>query len=371
VAHPPAPPAADEVVTAGGEAEPRSRELATLHALSRALADPTSRRDVVERALAALIAMRWCAHGAGWLREGDGAPVLVAASWPDDGRGGERGPGIADVEAALASPTSPTSRARGGWRLIPVADAAVLGLHGGPEAAPAFLVAIDDVVAAALEHALLRQRLAEQEAQRTRLMRALLMAQEEERSRIARDLHDQIGQALTAMLITLDRSLERAEPTALGQLRELAAVTLADVRRIALDLRPAVLDDLGLEAAVSRYARALHERYGLDVDVRIGLPRRLSRQQETVLYRVVQEALTNVVRHARAGVVSVVGSDAGGRVQLVVEDDGGGFEPAALAPSEQLGLLGMRERVEGLGGSLRIESSRGAGCRVHVRLPLR
>jgi signal transduction histidine kinase len=353
---------------AGGEAERRHHELETLHALARALAAPTSRRDVVERALATLIALRWCAHGAAWLREGEGTPVLVAASWPDDGRGGEQGPAIADVEAALANPTS---RAREGWWLVPVADVAVLGLHGGPEAAPAFLVSVADVVAAALEHALLRQRLAEQEAQRTRLVRALLMAQEEERSRIARDLHDQIGQALTAMLITLDRSLERAEPTALGQLRELAAVTLADVRRIALDLRPAVLDDLGLEPAVERYARELRERYGLDVDVRIRLPRRLSRQQETVLYRVAQEALTNVVRHARAGVVSVVADADGDRVQLVVDDDGGGFEPAALTPSEQLGLLGMRERVELLGGALRVESAPGAGCRVHARLPLR
>jgi signal transduction histidine kinase len=363
-----APPAADDVATAGGEAERLRHERATLHALARALAAPTSRRDVVERALATMIAMRWCAHGAAWLREGEGPPVLVAASWPDDGRGGAPGPGGADVEAALARPTR---RTRAGWRLIPIADAAVLGLHGGREVAPAFSVAIDDVVAAGLEHALLRQRLAEQEAQRSRLVRALLSAQEEERSRIARDLHDQIGQALTAMLITLDRGLERSEPTALGQLRELAALTLADVRRIALDLRPAMLDDLGLEPAVERYARELQERYGLVVDVCIRLPSRLSRPQETVLYRVVQESLTNVVRHARAGVVSVVAHADDGRVELVVDDDGGGFEPGALAPSEQLGLLGMRERVELLGGALRIESSRGAGCRVHVRLPLR
>jgi signal transduction histidine kinase len=124
-------------------------------------------------------------------------------------------------------------------------------------------VAIDDVVAAGLEaHALLRQRLAEKEAQRSRLLRALLTAQEEERSRISRDLHDQIGQALTAMLIGLDRNLERPTPTALGQLRSSPSLTLADVRRIALDLRPSVLDELGLEAAVERYARELHERYG-------------------------------------------------------------------------------------------------------------
>ena len=368
MSHPAAPPSADGVATAGGEAERRTRELESLHALSRAVADTTSRRDVVERALTTLIGMRWFTCGEGWLQDGDAPPLSVAVSCPDGGRGCATRPSGADVEATLASGAV---RDRDGWRLIPVAGAAVLGLHGGHEASASFLAAVTEMVAAALKRTHLHQRLAEKEAQRSRLMRALLTAQEEERTRIARDLHDQIGQALTAMLIGLDRSLERPDAAALAQLRELASVTLADVRRIALDLRPSVLDELGLEAAVTRYARELHERYRLDVAVLITLPRRLARQEETVLYRVVQEALTNVVRHARAREVSIVATARGGAVRLVVEDDGVGFDPAALTPAEQIGLLGMRERVELVGGSLRIESARGAGCSVHARVPER
>jgi signal transduction histidine kinase len=331
------------------------------------VADAPSRREVVERALGTLIGLGWFSCGHGWLSDDAGPPAVVAAACPDATVACLPRPTPADVAATLAK-GQPSERH--GWRLIPVAGAAVFGLHGGPHVSPSFLAAVTELVAAALKRSHLHQRLAEKEAQRSRLMRALLTAQEEERSRISRDLHDQIGQALTAILLGLDRNLERVDLRALTELRELAAVTLADVRRIALDLRPSVLDELGLAAAVQRYARELHERYALDVHVLVTLPKRLSSQEETVLYRVAQEALTNVVRHAQAGEVSIVATARGGSVQLVVEDDGVGFDPAALAPAEQIGLLGMRERVELLGGSFRIESAPGAGCSVHARIPL-
>jgi len=288
--------------------------------------------------------------------------------------------GAADpaLEEAIAEATLAAGEPQrhGGWWLIPVAGEGVLGLADGPDVTRSFLLGVAEVVAATAQAGGLRRSLEEKESQRSRLLQALLTAQEEERGRIARDLHDQIGQSLTAILMALDRQLERPDPAAvdardeLGRLRGLTAVTLADVRRIALDLRPSVLDELGLAAALRRFARELHERFAIPVTVLAEVPERLPPQVETVLYRVAQEALTNVVRHARATEASIVVTVSRGAVQLVVEDDGVGFDPESLAPAERIGLIGMRERLELLGGSLRLESVPGGGCSVHGRLPL-
>ncbi len=301
-------------------------------------------------------------------------PAEHGSRWRTVGFGAEGGrPAATIVEAATAAGGP---RRHEGWWLIPVADEGVLGLGGGPDVSGSFLLGVAEVVTATAQGGRLRRSLEEKETQRSRLLQALLTAQEEERGRIARDLHDQIGQSLTAMLLGLDRQLERSAPAADGardelrRLRSLTAVTLADVRRIALDLRPSVLDELGLAAALRRFARELHERYGIAVTVLVEVPERLPAQVETVLYRVAQEALTNVVRHARAAEASIVVTVAGGFVQLVVEDGGVGFDPTALAPAERIGLIGMRERLELLGGGLRLESAPGSGCSVHGRLPL-
>lgn len=351
-------------------ADRRTRELETLHGLSKAIAESLESAEVVERSLATLIDMGWFSCGEAYLSEAGQLDTVAVGLCPFDdvAECPLRPKLLLEVEEVLAAGEL---RHKDGWHLVPVGRQALLALSGGVDVSTSFLAAVTEMVAAALKRTQLHQRLAEKEAQRSRLLHALLSAQEEERGRISRDLHDQIGQALTAMLLGLDRNLERQEPGSLAKLKELAAVTLADVRRIALDLRPSVLDELGLEAAVKRYARDLHERYGLEVSVLITLPGRLPRQEETVLYRVAQEALTNVVRHAGAASVSIVATVTGGAVQMVVEDDGGGFDPEVLAPAEQVGLMGMRERLELLGGSLRIQSSRGEGCSVHARLPLR
>jgi signal transduction histidine kinase len=301
-------------------------------------------------------------------------PAEHGLRWRTVGFGAKGGrPAATIVEAAMAAGGP---RRHEGWWLIPVAGEGVLGLGGGPDVSGSFLLGVAEVVTATARGGRLRRSLQEKEAQRSRLLQALLTAQEEERGRIARDLHDQIGQSLTAMLLGLDRQLERSAPAADGahdelrRLRSLTAVTLADVRRIALDLRPSVLDELGLAAALRRFAREVHERYGIAVTVLVEVPERLPAQVETVLYRVAQEALTNVVRHAQAAGASIVVTVSGGFVQLVVEDDGVGFDPAALAPAERIGLIGMRERLELLGGGLRLESAPGSGCSVHGRLPL-
>jgi signal transduction histidine kinase len=252
---------------------------------------------------------------------------------------------------------------------VPVPPHGALVLHGRPEVEEAwlraFLEALAGPLATALENARLYEALAEKEAQRARLLKAWLKAQEEERARIARELHDEVGQALTGLILGLEGLPgDRAEA-----LKELARHTLTEVRRLALDLRPSVLDHLGLEAALRRYVREYAERTGVEVDLSLHLTRPLPQELETVVYRVVQEALTNVARHsgsprASVGVVEVLGE-----VRVFVEDEGRGFDPEAVDPGRQ-GLLGMRERVELLGGRLSVESAPGQGTRVQVRLPI-
>lgn len=348
----------------------RNLELETLLELSRALEGAATGFEAAGLALRTLVAEGRFAAGQAWWRAEDRSRwrTIAVGAGADDAR--------PDEAIAVAVTVGEGPRRHEGWWLIPVADEGVLGLGGGPDVSTSFLLGVAEVVAATAQGGRLRRSLEEKEAQRSRLLQALLTAQEEERGRIARDLHDQIGQSLTALLLGLDRQLERLDPATDGahgelrRLRSLTAVTLADVRRIALDLRPSVLDELGLAAALRRFGRELHERYGIAVTVLVEVPERLPQQVETVLYRVAQEALTNVVRHARAAEASIVVTVSRGSVQLVVEDDGVGFDPTALAPAERIGLIGMRERLELLGGSLRLESAPGGGCSVHGRLPL-
>ena len=203
-------------------------------------------------------------------------------------------------------------------------------------------------------------------------LRRVVAAQELERRRLARELHDETGQALTSILLGL-RSLEDFvdsddERAAVADIRRLTVDTLQSVRRLAVELRPKALDDFGLEAALERLRGTFREQTGLALDfvARLG-DEQLSPEVATALYRIVQEALTNVVKHAQADAVSILLTRKNGRVGLVIEDDGRGFDPAS--PAEGFGLQGMRERVELLGGSLQIESRSGAGTTVAVEVP--
>jgi signal transduction histidine kinase len=354
------------------EAGRRTRELETLHLLAEAVADTSQASEVLERSLTALLEMGWFTCGEALLRQALGRPlvtVTVGLCPFDPLRACPKRPDlIAEGEPVLAA--GDVSRT-GDWLLVPIDDVALLALSGGDDVSQGFLGAVVDVMRASLKHTHLHQRLAEKEQQRSRLLRAFLTAQEEERGRISRDLHDQIGQALTALLLGLDQNIDHPDSRSLHRLKELTSVTLSDVRRIALDLRPSVLDELGLDAGLRRYARDIHERYDLDVSVLVNLPSRLDHQEEIVLYRVVQEGLTNIVRHASAGHGSVVVTSYNSYVQCVIEDDGIGFDEEALLPGEQVGLMGMRERLEVLGGSLRIESEPGQGTALYARLPVR
>jgi signal transduction histidine kinase len=205
-------------------------------------------------------------------------------------------------------------------------------------------------------------------------LRRVVEGQELERRRLARELHDETGQALTSILLGLKRveeakSREDARDAAVG-LREQIVVTLQSVRRLAVELRPQALDDFGLVPALERLGEAFTEGSGITVDVQANLDsQRLPAEIETALYRIVQEALTNVAKHAAATRVSVVVTRREGLVMAVVEDDGHGFG-AAGGEGAGLGLVGMKERVGLLGGRLAIESTEGAGTTIVAEVPL-
>ena len=199
-------------------------------------------------------------------------------------------------------------------------------------------------------------------------LRRIVAAQELERQRLARELHDETGQALTSILLGL-KQLEGAEsPEALHALRELVVATLQDVRRLAVELRPKVLDDFGLVPALERLTQGFAEHTGIAVDLEAStITERLPVEVETAIFRIVQEALTNVVKHARAQRVSVLVTRADGRIKAVIEDDGAGFDLGATDGG--IGLIGMRERIELLDGSFVVESSAVSGTTVVAEVP--
>lgn len=206
-----------------------------------------------------------------------------------------------------------------------------------------------------------RARLAARTAELEQLTRLLLRAQEDERRRIARELHDEAGQALTAVKIELELDGHRAAAARVGH-------ALAQVRDVSNLLRPSALDDLGLPAALRALAQDVAQRSRIRVELDLDSNgRRLPPDVEVVIYRVVQEALTNVVRHADASRVRAHLTCADGAVQLTIEDDGRGLGPDS-AP--HLGWLGMQERVTALGGTLAIAQAGPGGVRVTARIPV-
>jgi len=204
-------------------------------------------------------------------------------------------------------------------------------------------------------------------------LRRVVSAQELERRRLARELHDETGQALTSVLLGLKAVEEAASPDEMraagAELRELVVQTLQDVRRLAVELRPRALDDFGLVPALERLTSSLAEHTGIAVDFESGLGHeRLPSDLETALYRIVQESLTNIVKHARATRASVLVARREGAVVVVIEDDGAGFDQDR--PGDGLGLLGMQERAELVDGTLTIESRHGVGTTILAQVPV-
>jgi signal transduction histidine kinase len=232
-----------------------------------------------------------------------------------------------------------------------------------------------------LEDRLRQQMAKEEETTRTlhRLSSQLINAQEEERRNIARELHDEVGQVLTAIKVELavaQRAIEAdgGRVQVLQDARSIADGALHTVRDLSHLLHPPMLDDLGLPAAIEWYLRGFSRRHGIGVDLlHDPMAERLTPETEAAAYRIVQEALTNVAKHAKATSCRVYVQRLPNTVLITVEDNGQGFDPAAAAtaPDRGLGLVGIRERASQLQGTMRLESAVGKGTRLTVELPAR
>ena len=221
----------------------------------------------------------------------------------------------------------------------------------------------------------------EDKRQLQRLAAQVITAQEDERKRVARELHDEASQALTTLIIGLETALESMPPRLTGPrqqviaLRTLTEQTLDEIRNLALSLRPTVLDDLGLASAVRWYAKTMAEKANLQVRLdAINMEDRMPAAVETAVFRIVQEGLANVARHAAATEVQVRLERTDHTVSLVIADNGQGFDAAAaLSPTGRgagLGLFGIEERVTVLGGKWELSSEPGRGTTLKVWIPL-
>lgn len=380
-----------------------NRELSALYAISRAVTAPLELAEVLQRALYQAIELVQASGG--WvclLGEEDSCQICVASGAPEEANIGidycQKCLACRDAararQALVTTPLPPRCPLRtvegvASHAIVPLlVKGRTVGLLNLVCEADSGL-SVDDLhlltdlgrqLGVAIENARLWEELKRKEELRGQLLGKIIGAQEQERQRISRELHDEAGQALTSLLVGL-RALERASSpeqlhALVSNLREVVTQTLDNVHHLAVELRPSVLDDLGLVPALSRYVQSCRERFGFQADlVTTGMDnQRLPPEVETTLYRIVQEALTNVARHAHASHAGVVLQRREGTVVLTVDDDGVGFDMAEAASSrqtrERLGLYGMEERASLLGGWLGIESKPGAGTSVRVEIPL-
>lgn len=228
-------------------------------------------------------------------------------------------------------------------------------------------------------NAVLEGRVRERTAQLVRVLRTVISAQEDERRRVARELHDETSQLVAAIAMGLDAARLSATPVRLEDLRHLVDRMHDGLHRVIVNLRPSVLDDLGLAAAIEWLAEHQLRRAGIAARCELSDLQdcRVDATIEIALFRVVQEATTNIVRHASASTVLIQGGleDAGGdrRLWIEIEDDGAGFDPSGISTDTQtlrgVGLLGMRERMQLIGGTIEIESAPGEGTRIRVEAP--
>ncbi|MEK7354057.1 MAG: HAMP domain-containing protein [Chloroflexota bacterium] len=226
----------------------------------------------------------------------------------------------------------------------------------------------------------LDQQLREQNKERTALLGKIITTQEEERQRIARELHDEVGQSITSLMIGF-RLLETQDPgkmrQGIAELKRLSANTLDEVRHLALELRPSSIDDLGLIAALQQYTREYTDKFGVSADFQASgfEGKRLQPELEIALYRIIQEALTNIAKHAQATKVSVLMGIRNSSIVAIVEDNGKGFDVrstlASRTKEKKLGLYGMQERASLIGGVLTIEATPGKGTTIFVEVPLK
>jgi signal transduction histidine kinase len=242
------------------------------------------------------------------------------------------------------------------------------------------LTALGNHVTLAIRNASLYEQTTRQRRTMERLLSKLVWAQEEERKKVSLEIHDGPAQTLYAALFRLQtyQALLGSDPEhaaqeldgAVGSIRD----TLQEIRRLIFDLRPMSLDEIGLVPALRQYAEKLSSRHAIRIEVKTrGPERRFAVSLETALYRIVQEALTNTWKHARATKASVTVTFDARRCNIQIADDGVGFDLASVGANgqgEHLGIVGIRERAEMIGGSLRIASAPGAGTTVIVSVPV-
>lgn len=349
-----------------GEQRAKARSIALLH---EALLDVSGERDRVS-------VLRSVTRWARRLADGN------AAIWvppPESPEPPVTDPAGVDIDAGTP-PIEGSDRAAGPVLLGGGPDALVLlplGGHGtlvvrGP--AGAFSATqqymVETLAAEAtvtLESIRLTEDLRHKERARADLLARLISAQEEERRRIARELHDGTSQDLAGLVVGLEALQRRPETVDTSELKKIARSVADELRRVILDLRPRVLDDLGLAAALRWLANERHDGPRIEVDVPAELP--IDPPLDTAVFRIVQEAITNVERHAGASRVWLRLGLEDGEIRVVIEDDGQGFDPDRV--TNGLGLLGMQERAEQLGGRLEVAPREGGGTLVSVEIPLR
>ncbi len=378
----------------------RNRELAALNAVATAMSGSLALNEVLERALRAVLEAM--GFSAGWvflfdesgLRQppvcsvGISASVLAAEGLevaPCHCHQATEQHKTLVIQLTGCCPALGAPLARGGQigchatvplmaqdRVLGVLNIAGRGPGDFTEDDLELLGAVGHELGVAVENVRLWEELRRKEELRGELLAKVITAQEEERRRISRELHDETGQSLTSLMVGLKVASESDAPQShLIELRAIAAQTLTGVRDLARELRPSLLDDLGLVAALERYLAGYGAKYNLDTDFQatgFGDGRRLTPETEVTLYRIIQEALTNVRKHARAKCVRVRFEANDQQVLVAVEDDGCGFD-VAQPRREHFGLQTMRERAESVGGTFEVNSERGRGTRIRVRLP--
>ncbi len=257
-------------------------------------------------------------------------------------------------------------------------ESTVARIQAGDDAArvPTSRVADADLERLILAFNDMLDRLALAHDRRRDMARRALAAQEEERKRIARELHDETAQTLAALRVRLEVARRQADPmrrdTALEEIRGALGEAMEGVRRFAHGLRPAALEDAGLSAAIQAHVRRLAEATEVPIEIEAAdLRGLLSAPAELALYRILQEAIANAVRHAGAGRIAVRIRREGDTIRGLVSDDGRGFDPAAVMRGGGLGLFGLRERASYIGGAVEIVSRPGAGTRIEITVPLK
>jgi signal transduction histidine kinase len=222
-----------------------------------------------------------------------------------------------------------------------------------------------------------RRAVEEKEAARQMLIGKIVRAQEEERKHVARELHDQLGQMLSKTLLTIDTacvSCENRHPLC-PEIRNDIRGMIDEVRMLAWNVRPSILDDYGLNRALEQYIGQTAKRVSFSLDYQSVIPPDTERfagpEVEATLYRIAQEAITNIIRHAKATQASVILMCRENEIVLLVEDNGVGFDMKKAESSRTLGLMGMRERAVLVGGELTIDSEAGKGTTIRVRIPLK